>query len=110
LEFASGGEPLSHSEGFSFLFSFIGGRSRRINGVELGSKSGPQANCPTILFGENIILTLQIVLKKKYIGKVRAKIENINLIFEGVEILIKKFWVNKWFSHTVKSTTLPYCD
>lgn len=41
LEFGSGGEPLSHSEGFSYLFSFIGDRSRRINGVELGSKSRP---------------------------------------------------------------------
>jgi hypothetical protein len=32
------------------------------------------------------------------------------LIFAKVGILIKKIWVNRRFSHDVKSTTPPYYD
>jgi hypothetical protein len=32
------------------------------------------------------------------------------LIFARVGILIKTFWANKRFSHTVKSTAPPYYD
>jgi hypothetical protein len=45
---------------------------------------------------------------KKKIKKIK-KILKI-LIFAGVAILTYKFWVNRWFTHTVKSTTPTYCD
>jgi hypothetical protein len=41
-------------------------------------------------------------LKKKKILKI--------LIFAGVGILVKKFWVNRRFNPAVKSTIPPYCD